>query len=180
MTKLLLISATDEKRAMDMALQPLGLAYIASYLRENVNLKNIQIVTKNAEIEHAMSVFKPDIVGISSVTQNYNLAAKISNYIKQELDIPVIIGGHHITALPNNLDQSMDIGVLGEGEQTMLELIETFEQNGLNINELNKIDGIVFRDRNKLKITNNRKLIEPLDIIPFPARDLLNELISKV
>ncbi|MFN4151749.1 MAG: B12-binding domain-containing radical SAM protein, partial [Candidatus Sericytochromatia bacterium] len=116
---------------------------------------------------------KPDIVAFSSFTRTYHLAKKYAKQIKQERpDIPIVIGGHHISSLPENLDINMDIGVIGEGEITFHEIIELFKENNLNSESMSKIDGIVFRNNeNKLEKTKSRELISNLDILPIPSRN---------
>jgi len=75
--------------------------------------------------------------------------------------------------LPNSLPKFFDIGVIGEGEQTMLELTQLYEKSGEFMeNKLKRIDGIVFHKKEKVVKTKPRKLIKPLDLIPFPAREL--------
>lgn len=171
MTKLALINVINDTREIEKSLPPLGLAYIAAYLRKYADLNNIMIID-NASIDE-MERYKPDIIGISSVSQNFDIATKTAKTIKSMFDIPVIIGGVHITALPHTLPNCFDIGVLREGEQTMLELIDAYDRQGLEHSTLKKIKGIVFRESDKIEITNSRPLIQPLDKIPFPARDLL-------
>jgi magnesium-protoporphyrin IX monomethyl ester (oxidative) cyclase len=154
---------------------PLGLAYIASYLREYGNFGNTIIIDKEDPIERIKKE-KPDLVGISSLTHEFPKANSLAKEIKTEFNIPVIIGGQHISLMPTHFIQSnFDIGVIGEGEQTTLELVELFEKEGsFDTKKLKSIKGIVYRnERNALKMTEPRPLIEPLDKIPFPARDLL-------
>ncbi len=171
--KILLVNAINKKHPRDLVLKPLGLAYVASYIRENGNFEDIKIINGLQETIQNLKL-KPDIVAISSVTQNYNIALRIAETIKSNDDIPVIVGGHHITALPNNLSKNMDVAVLGEGEQTMLELIQAFENKGLPKSSLSKINGIAYHDGSNLVTTKQRNQINPLDEIPFPARDLLD------
>jgi len=150
----------------------LGLGYIASYLRKYGNFNHIVIIDKENLIR-GIKREKPDIVGISSVTTEFQEAKRVSGEIKSKFDIPTIIGGVHISMLPNSLPKSFDIGVIGEGEQTMLELVQLYEKTGeLKKNKLKRINGIIFRERGKIILTKPRKLIRPLDSIPFPARDL--------
>jgi len=154
---------------------PLGLAYIASYVRKYGEFDDIVIIDKENQFKKILSE-KPDIVGIGSVSEYFNKATKLAGKIKKELSIPLIIGGPHISLLPSNLkDSNFDIGVIGEGEQTTLELLQFYDKHGsFESKKLSKIDGIVFNNNSKLKITKRRELIRPLDKIPFPARDLLN------
>jgi magnesium-protoporphyrin IX monomethyl ester (oxidative) cyclase len=153
----------------------LGIAYIASYLRKYGGFKNIVIVDKEDPLKR-IEKEKPDVVGISVMTPEFPMANILVEQIKTEFDIPVIIGGHHISYLPQHLAPSnFDVGVIGEGEQTMLELMLLFEKHGgLQPKKMRSIKGIVFRNERKSnEVTPFREFIEPLDKIPFPARDLL-------
>jgi len=179
MTKILFINCIHEKRKspVETVYSGLGTAYIASYVRKYGGFSNIDIVEIGQSFRSELfRKYNPDIVGIYTVTQNFNIASEIAAKVKKESDVPVIIGGHHITALPNNLTEHMDVAVLGEGEQTTLELLEAYEKNGLDKSKLSGIAGIAYRYNKKLIITPRRELIRPLDKIPFPARDLLQQL----
>lgn len=150
---------------------PLGLAYIASYLEKNVDEKfefSIEV-----DVDRAIQN-KPDIIGISTYTRAYFDSVAAAEKIKKELNIPVIIGGKHITALPSNLRPCFDLGVIGEGEIVMAELIQTYmEKKGFFPEDLSKINGLVFRDGNELHITPDREPIKDIDILPPPKRSIL-------
>lgn len=154
---------------------PLGVAYIASYLKEYSKIDDLDVIIVDKE-DHMKRIQKekPDIVGISSVTKEFSETQQFAKEVKSKFNIPVIIGGVHITSVPNSLDTSFDLGVLGEGEQTTLELLDSYKRFGtFKPEELKKIDGIAFRNNGKLSITKPRQFITPLDKIPPPARDLL-------
>src|SRR3989344_8229315 len=102
--KILLVNTIDARDST--AIPHLGLAYLASYLRKYRGSDEIKI-TDN-EIDSCLLSFKPDIVGISSVSQNYSLAKEIARKVKKSGAITVV-GGVHITLLPKTLDGSMDI-----------------------------------------------------------------------
>jgi radical SAM superfamily enzyme YgiQ (UPF0313 family) len=159
----------DEK----MGTPPLGIAYIASYLRKYANFDNTIIIDKENPME-VIQKKKPDVVGISSVTPEFSKAESLAGRIKDKFEIPVMVGSSHISSIPNNLRDCFDLGVIGEGEQTVLELVSLFENEGsFPVDRLKNIDGLVFHEGDNLHITNTRKQIIPLDNIPFPARDLL-------
>lgn len=169
--KLLLIEAINLRRKMGRSFLSFGLGYIASYLEKHIPSLEIRII--NHTITKALSSFKPDIVGISSVTQNYGIAKEIAHMCKNESYL-VVMGGRHITALPKSLDYYMDIGVIGEGEETMREIVNLIEKDGLDREKLKNINGIVYRDSNGLiNLTPSRQLFPILDDIPYPDRDLL-------
>lgn len=162
MRRLTLVNVSE---GFEKGLAPLGLCYIASYLNKYGNNVDIRILDANSENIYAN--FGPtDLVGISSVTQDFNKAKKFGGFVKEKYDIPVIIGGVHISTLPK-LSYPFDVGVIGEGEQTMLELMEIPD---FSPNYLRKIKGICFGD----EITERREPIDTLDQIPIPDRSLLN------
>ena len=72
-------------------------------------------------------------------------------------------------------NSNFDMAILGEGEQTTSELINQYNQDKFKNKEfLKKINGILFRNNNKIIKTKPREFIKDLDQIPFPARELLN------
>ncbi len=166
---LALILATSSEKSANY-LKPLGLGYIKSYL--NIKLPEIEISIYE-DIRQLIRE-KPDCVGISASTENFSLALNYVIQIQQRLNCPIIIGGVHISLLPESLPPGI-IGCIGEGEETVRELMEVFlKERQFSEDRLKKIDGIAYKDStDKLIITNKRKLISPLDIIPFPDRKSL-------
>jgi len=157
---------------------PLGLCSIASYLKQYMQSSNIKIriVDQNTEnIYDSIKNVDPDIIGVSSVTQNFEDAKNFMSFAKQQLGVPLIFGGVHITTLPLSLPKYVDVGVIGEGEETMLELMNIFkETTDFQESDLQNVKGICYYNNGKLKINEKRPLIEPLDKIPIPDRSLLN------
>jgi anaerobic magnesium-protoporphyrin IX monomethyl ester cyclase len=153
---------------------PLGLAYIASYLRKYGNFYNTIIVDKEDPMKRLRRE-KPDVIGISSMTYDFPRAKVLAEQIKKEFDVPLVIGGNHITLMTHHLQPSaFDIAVIGEGEETMLELVQLYERKGsFEPDDLKRIRGIAFKDGNNIVMTDKRPLIANLDSVPFPARDLL-------
>lgn len=169
--KVMLINAINPNKKVETMLPSLGLGYLVSSLREHFDYIEFKIIDQDIELE--INKFRPDIIGITSVTQNYNRAIRYAK-IAKKYDLPVIIGGVHISALPSTLTNEMDVGVIGEGEKTIVDLLNLFEKVGhFNKNELEKIGGVVFTKNDELIVTRKRKPIQPLDRIPMPARDLL-------
>ena len=119
--------------------------------------------------------FNPNIVGISSVTQNFNLAKKYAEFAKGK-NIPVIMGGVHISMLPQSMPKSVVLACLGEAEETIVDVFRLFdEKKGFSKEDLNNIKGIAFwGEKSNLVITEPRPMIANLDHIKMPARDLLD------
>lgn len=163
----------DTTRAIQTRLPPLGLGYLANSLRENFPEDEWQFKIINKDIREEIEKFKPDIAAISSVSQNYQRAVEYAK-IAKEYRLPVIIGGIHITVMPATLTKEMDVAVIGEGEETIVELFRLYKQKRKFIKkDLKKIKGIAFKERNRLVLTPRRELIEPLNKVPLPARDLI-------
>jgi len=124
------------------------------------------------EIEKTVKKINPDIVGLSFTTFDYASAVSVAKIVKKvNNEAVVIVGGHHVNALPLETmkENFFDIGMIGEGELTMLELVKALSEG----KRINKIRGIVFRKNNRIFKTNPRPLISCLDKMPFPARELL-------
>jgi len=150
---------------------PLGPAYIASYVKKHIPDCNFSIYVG---LPPVYKIFEknPDLLGISSVTDNYTHAVKLIKTIRHSSNIPIIIGGHHISYLPHLLPREADVGVLFEGERTFLQLTKLFEKQAyFPTNQLKNVHGIVFWDGDTLIQTKQRELIKDLNSIPFPDRD---------
>jgi len=151
------------------SIPPLGLGYLASYVRQNLSDVETRIVTSDPE--KAIAEFRPDVLGISSVSQNFNKARELAS-VGKEAGARVVVGGIHISSLPSCLNRDMDVGVVGEGEETFLQLLRLCD-GPWNADNLSKVDGIVYHRGDALDVTPPRRPIEPLDQLPLPARDLL-------
>lgn len=155
-------------------LPTLGLAYIAALLGKKGH--NVKIIDGMAEVisskEIALVSESFDVIGITSVTFLALLAHDVAKEIKkQSPDKPVIMGGAHASAVPEDvlLDNNIDYVVIGEGENTFLELVEKIQAN----KKVNDVNGIAYRENGEVILTDHRVVEENLDEIPMPARHLL-------
>ncbi|MFH1226166.1 MAG: radical SAM protein [bacterium] len=154
---------------------PLGLLYVGACLaRANHEVDFIDIDAdgfNEAEIVERMNMKKFDLVGFSSFTATINNVLKMAEFIKKTIEIPIIVGGIHATIAGEELikDKNIDFVVRGEGEETIIELLEAL--GGRKI--LSEVKGIYYKDKNGIIFTGVRPLIENLDDLPFPARYLL-------
>jgi radical SAM superfamily enzyme YgiQ (UPF0313 family) len=96
---------------------------------------------------------------------------RLAESLKKEFSIPIIWGGVHVSIAPHELPHFAEVGVLGEGEETVLELLGRFD--GYGFRDPHSIKGIVFRDAGTLVKTEKRPVIGDLDTIPFPDIELL-------
>jgi len=154
---------------------PLNFAYIASYLEKYGNYTNF-IIEDDLNI---LISKKPDIIGISSYTQNYKQAISYAKQIRQSLDIPIILGGSHITGFPKSFNNIFSVGVIGEGEQTFLELVNLLKNNSFDKKHFSKIKGLVYYENEKIVFTEPRETIKNIDELPNPKIELLEKYFDK-
>jgi len=154
---------------------PLGLLYLATVLKKNkipVKILDTTFIKDDKELEEEILKNKNKIIGLSVVTPYINKAVFISKKIRKLLpDSIIVFGGPHPTIRPNEtLDEpSVDMIVLGEGEETIVELIKAIEKG----KALSTVKGIGFKKGKKKIITKRREPIKNLDSIPIPDRSLL-------
>ena len=181
--RILLIYPPDDpevkKRGFNYSMgecQPLGLSYIAASLEAHGY--KIKIVDAKAEtlsiddIIRRIVAFNPAIIGISVSTVDFCITVSLCRRIKANIDCPLIIGGRHVSALPEETikESCFDYGAIGEGERTMVELADAISEG--DIQKIPQIKGIVFRNGSEIIRTSPREYIEDLDMLPFPARHL--------
>lgn len=143
---------------------PLGLAHVTAYLRQKGHDTTfIDLQVDNKEIKKY--VMHNEAVGMSCMTSNFPAALKLANEIKKiNPAIPIIFGGVHPTVMPKQTlkNQVVDYVVMGEGEHTTLDLINTLE----NSNDLSKVKGIAYKDQQNIIINEPRPPIQNLDELP--------------
>jgi len=171
---ILFINVINPDQDIESLFPPLGIGYLVSALRKRFGTEMIRVKVIDRIIEEEIDLFSPDVVAISAVSQNYNRAIQYAQIAKRH-ELPVLVGGVHITMAPTTLTEEMDVGVMGEGEETICELISIYlEKKSFPLPSLEQISGIVFwKDERAVVSVGDRPAIEPLDSLPLPARDLL-------
>lgn len=120
------------------------------------------------ELRDLIKEFKPDAIGISMLSVKYP-SARFSAKICKEFDpdVPVICGADHPTVFPNIVleDKNIDFVVRGEGELTILELVNALEK-GTGFKD---IKGISYKHHGQVIHNPDRELIPDLNTLPYPA-----------
>lgn len=176
--KIVLVNPPDIQQLTEMDEPSHGLAYIAAVLHKKgyaVKVLDGKVLKISVDdILTEINKYEPDLVGITAMTPDVLSAAEIARRLKcYRKKLPIILGGVHGTALPKKtLDEfpSFDTIVRGEGEETILEILELYNHRFNNYKEsLLDIKGIAFRLEDEVIITAERPFIENLDSIPFPV-----------
>lgn len=166
--KLLLINVMDQEYIRTFY-PPLNLVCLASYLTKNkiLNRKNIKIINSGVDnVQKNIDKFKPNIIGLSTVTPFYKETLNLAKIIKKKSDAVLILGGYHISALPNSLEEPFDMGVIGEGEYSLSLIISAWKNKKIKDDDtLSKIPNLIyFNNAKKLIFNQYREVIKSEDL----------------
>ena len=158
---------------------PIGLMYLAGYLRQHRTQDQFEVfdarikLAPPPEIEKILLRFQPDVVGITAFTMEAPEARSLAALVKKHFPrVPVVLGGPYPSSDPEGAGQveDFDFLVLGEGEITFANLLNTLENGG----DPAQIKGLLFRRNGGLIQTGPAQIAENPDDLPFPAWDLLD------
>ena len=152
----------------------IGLAYMAAFLEKNgfkVKVVDCPPLKINYEgLKREIVSFKPEIVGITSVTVTFPSALQSACAIKEAYpEALIVLGGPHVTVTDEQTIReysAVDVVVRGEGEQTLLELASLVSKSDQA--NLEQVMGLTFGRNGKVVRTPDRPLIQNLDELPFP------------
>lgn len=151
----------------------MGIAYLAAVAKP-AHVRIIDMQAEHLTLDQFAVIIREgkfDIVGFSVVTPAIASALDLASIIKKvSQNTLIVFGGVHPTILPHDVltHNDVDVVVVGEGEITFRELIQA-KQTGADISN---IPGLAFRKDGTVYFSPARPLIENLDDIPFPAREL--------
>lgn len=157
----------------------LGLAYLAAVLRKNGY--NVEIIdgwigglTDEAVLNKIVNSKDTDIVGISCYMSNNDKSIELAKRIREiNPNIKLMCGGFGPSFNPQKFvkDDIFDIAMIGEGEESIVEVCDYF--TGIGSKQIEEIKGIVYEKDGEIIRTPKRELIKNLDDLPFPARDTM-------
>jgi radical SAM superfamily enzyme YgiQ (UPF0313 family) len=158
---------------------PLGILYIASMLRNaGIEVSALDQGSGAYSMKQVVDwIMKenPDILGFSTLLSSSFTAPKIAKEIKKKNpNIVILFGNHHATFNAERILLKypyVDIVVRGEGEQTCFELVNCLSEKKC----LKEVLGITFRLNNQIISNPDRPLLNDIDSLPFPERDLLQD-----
>jgi radical SAM superfamily enzyme YgiQ (UPF0313 family) len=163
---------------------PLGTLYAAALLRQNgyeVALHDVMFAEGPETIEPVLQSFKPDILVIYDDGFNYLTKMCLTNMREAAFKMSAMAKAHGCTVIVSSsdstdhfekyLDNKADYIILGEGEQTLLELVSSLKNGEIT---QTAIAGLTFRNNGGIIRTAARQVMHDLDSLPFPAWDLVD------
>tara|TARA_B100000959_G_scaffold275997_1_gene330084 strand:- start:427 stop:1866 length:1440 start_codon:yes stop_codon:yes gene_type:complete len=155
-------------------LPPLGLAYIASALEEaghEVDLIDaIALCLSREEVSKRIEQFDPELVGITAMTPTFHGALEAARIAKTH-NRKTLIGGVHMSIYAEETlsYQEVDFGIVGEGEETIVELCSALNEG----QDYSSIEGLCYkRDDDSIKVGRAR-IVQDITKLPMPSYHLL-------
>lgn len=175
--RVLLIRPYRNQDTMSL-MPPLGMLYIAAYLRRHGDV-DVRIIDMSParlayeDLHEQIAAHNPDWLGISALTfesDGLHRVAKIAKQVRP--DMPVVVGGPHPSAYTDKVmeDPNVDYAIIGEGEIAAERLGQALRDGG-NVDD---IEGLAWRENGSVRINPHETYIEDLDALPFPAWDLID------
>jgi radical SAM superfamily enzyme YgiQ (UPF0313 family) len=118
------------------------------------------------EFEELLSA---DLVAISTITPTVNRGYELGRLLREE-GVKVVMGGPHVTFMPEEALKFADYVIMGEGDDVFLDFLNAL-QNG---DDLSKIPGLCFREKNEIFISKEKARCENLNRLPFPDFSLIH------
>jgi radical SAM superfamily enzyme YgiQ (UPF0313 family) len=151
--------------------EPLACEILASSIPHH-DVQIVDMRLDNVRLSEEIESFQPDVVGAGCVTAGYYECIKVLKETKAlNPEIITIVGGHHPTVMPQDFVKNfIDFVVVGEGEKTFPELINSIELK----KDLSSVKGLAIPGDGSLLFTEERPLID-IDEMPNPRRDLTSK-----
>jgi len=165
---------------------PYGILQLAAFLESKNKDVEIEVLDCQAQsldwkdLEKHIESYNPDIVASSALAtcNTYVAVRTLETAKKAKPNAMTVAGGQHFTATAQESLEAypeIDVIVRGEGEQTLVELVQAASRNS----SLSRIKGISFRHKGKILHSPPRPLIENLDELPFPGYHFVKDLVHR-
>jgi anaerobic magnesium-protoporphyrin IX monomethyl ester cyclase len=155
--------------------EPIGVLYLATALEKaghEVDVVDLTTVGRRLDAALEEKVRRAGLVGISATTPLFGAAIELLRFVKRlRPELPCVTGGAHASAAPTDcLKAGFDVAVIGEGEDTLIDLAETLEQR----RDLHDVQGIAFYEGDRLVRNPARPFQKDLDAFPIPDRRFID------
>jgi len=155
---------------------PMGLLSLAAWIDHSGHTSAIHdcyaFPGQDHKIFEYLASEKPDFIGFSTTTSSFLDGVRLAIRAREvHPRVKIVFGGVHMSALREQLLRDypvIDYGVVGEGEQTLLELMNRTDH------PLNQIEGLIYRENGEVIFTGLRKKLMEMDSLPFPAYEKLH------
>lgn len=148
-----------------------GVSYIATVLHNaGYRVKIIDVRFSDKPVDEALRgiLEEADAAGIATYEDSFPFIEELTARMKQQRpEMPLILGGSLVTSVPEAVmgNTRADIAVLGEGEQTIVELMGLISRGEMS--RINEVTGLCYKDNSgNLIFTPKRPQMKNLDSLP--------------
>lgn len=155
---------------------PIGPGYIATAIHDaghDLTIYDLDALRpSDKEIEKYIKNVKCDVVAMGCMVTGYRYVKKLCRVVKKYHQVPIIIGNSVATSIPETLlnKTQADIGVIGEGDVTIVELLQALDKK----TPLENVKGIFFRKGKEIVFTPDREIIPDLNVLPMIKYELFD------
>ncbi len=149
---------------------PLGISYLAS-ISENLGHEIETVALTARDINALVADFVPDLIAFGATTGFHRKYLKVLEPLRKATGIPVLMGGSHPTFFPEVMEENpwLDFAIRGEGDLAFPQFLEAFQGD----REFSSVGNLIYRKRGEILENPLLPLVEDLDSVPFPKRDIL-------
>lgn len=154
----------------------IGIAYLSSFLKKQgieVRVFDDGIEKVTDKILSVIEEFKPEIIGVTIFSYCYGSAYNLIKKIKASSRIPLVLGGPHVGAVGKKILEGTEaeFAVKHEGEFTLLELLKEINKASPVFTQ---IQGLIWRNKDKIIENADRPFIKDLDNLPLPDYEIFD------
>jgi len=153
-------------------IEPIGIMYLSSFLKEAGHECFFIDLEFTKDLDEEIGRISPAMIAYSVTTGTHTSYQKMNLELKQKHRFLSVFGGPHCTFFPEFIhEEGVDVICRGEGEYALSELAHNLERG----EDITRIGNLWIKAEGKIHENEVRPLIEDLDILPFPDRDLVNK-----
>ena len=171
----ILLVVVYEPLLMSNLHEELGISYIGAYLKSQGFTVNFMTVNGDEDVLDAITDMKPNLIGYTTYNASLNCILALCEKVKTKLkSVYNCLGGVCATAYGSTIMENnaqIDFVVRGEGEVTFYELALKLAQGDTP----QGIEGLIYREKNRIITNRQRQLIQNIDELPWPSRDILEK-----
>ena len=148
----------------------LGIAYLMAILKKHgygVQVFDAGLFDEYEGIDKIVKKSHPILIGVTACSYSYSYVLEVINLLKGLTNTPIVVGGPHVTATRKKIlqDAPIDFGIMGEGELTIIQLLEALLSNS---SDFSMIRGLIWRKGEEIIENVAQILIQDLDSLPYP------------